>query len=106
MKKLLLISMLVGAMPLAMMAQDDDLYFVSKKKKSAVVEEAQDQFGLPKDTYYAGSNRSVDEYNRRFKSQVEQIDSVDSLREDFKLTKRMSRFDEYQLDSAYWAGYN
>ena len=73
MKKLLLISMLVGAMPLAMMAQDDDLYFVSKKKKSAVVEEAQDQFGMPKDTYYAGSNRSVDEYNRRFKSQVEQI---------------------------------
>ena len=105
MKKLLLISMLVGAMPLAMMAQDDDLYFVAKKKKSAVVEEAQDQFGLPKDTYYAGSNRSVDEYNRRFKSQVEQIDSVDSLREDFELTKRMSRFDEYQLDSAYWAGY-
>ena len=105
MKKLLLISMLVGAMPLAMMAQDDDLYFVSKKKKSAVVEEAQDQFGMPKDTYYAGSNRSVDEYNRRFKSQVEQIDSVDSLREDFQLTKRMARFDEYQLDSAYWAGY-
>ena len=105
MKKLLLISMLVGAMPLAMMAQDDDLYFVSKKKKSAVVEEAQDQFGMPKDTYYAGSNRSVDEYNRRFKSQVEQIDSVDSLREDFQLTKRMTRFDEYQLDSAYWAGY-
>ena len=105
MKKLLLISMLIGAMPLAMMAQDDDLYFVSKKKKSAVVEEAQDQFGMPKDTYYAGSNRSVDEYNRRFKSQVEQIDSVDSLREDFQLTKRMTRFDEYQLDSAYWAGY-
>ena len=105
MKKLLLISMLVGAMPLAMMAQDDDLYFVSKKKKSTVVEEAQDQFGMPKDTYYAGSNRSVDEYNRRFKSQVEQIDSVDSLREDFQLTKRMTRFDEYQLDSAYWAGY-
>ena len=48
MKKLLLISMLVGAMPLAMMAQDDDLYFVSKKKKSAAVEEAQDQFGMPK----------------------------------------------------------
>ena len=65
MKKLLLISMLVGAMPLAMMAQDDDLYFVSKKKKATVVEEAQDQFGMPKDTYYAGSNRSVDEYNRR-----------------------------------------
>ena len=77
MKKLLLISMLIGAMPLAMMAQDDDLYFVSKKKKSVVVEEAQDQFGLPKDTYYAGSNRSVDEYNRRFRSQVEQIGEAD-----------------------------
>ena len=123
MKKLLLISMLIGAMPLAMMAQDDDLYFVSKKKKSAVVEEAQDQFGLPKDTYYAGSNRSVDEYNRRFRSQVEQIgDSTkvdvinfngekgvypDSLKEDFKLTKKMTRFDDYQLsdNAAFWAGY-
>ena len=58
MKKLLLISMLVGAMPLAMMAQDDDLYFVSKKKKSAVVEEAQDQFGMPK----AGSVRHAEGY--------------------------------------------
>ena len=121
MKKLLLISMLVGAMPLAMMAQDDDLYFVSKKKKSAVVEEAQDQFGLPKDTYYAGSNRSVDEYNRRMRSQVEvigdssKVDVIDfnaekgvypdSVSEDFELTKKMSRFDDYQLDSAYWAGY-
>ena len=123
MKKLLLISMLIGAMPLAMMAQDDDLYFVSKKKKSAVVEEAQDQFGMPKDTYYAGSNRSVDEYNRRFKSQVEMIgDSSkvdvidfsaekgvypDSLSEDFKLTKKMTRFDDYRLadNAAFWAGY-
>ena len=121
MKKLVLISMLIGAMPLAMMAQDDDLYFVSSKKKSAVVEEAQDHFGLPKDTYYAGSNRDVDEYNRRLRSQVEQIgDSSkvdvidfsgekgvypDSLSEDFRLTKKMARFDEYQLDSAYWAGY-
>ena len=36
MKKLLLISMLIGAMPLSMMAQDDDLYFVPKKKKAQV----------------------------------------------------------------------
>ena len=121
MKKLVLISMLIGAMPLAMMAQDDDLYFVSKKKKSTVVEVSQDQFGLPKDTYYAGSNRDVDEYNRRYRSQVEQlgdsskVDVInfsaekgvypDSIYEDFRLTKKMARFDEYQLDSAYWAGY-
>ena len=123
MKKLVLISMLIGAMPLSMVAQDDDLYFVSKKKKSAVVEEAQDQFGMPKDTYYAGSNRSVDEYNRRMKSQVEvigdssKVDVIDfsaekgvypdSLNEDFKLTKKMTRFEDYRLadNAAFWAGY-
>ena len=32
MKKQLLISLLIGALPLGMAAQDDDLYFVSKKK--------------------------------------------------------------------------
>ena len=58
MKKLLLISMLIGTMPLAMMAQDDDLYFVSKKKKSAVVEEAQDQFGMPKDTNITAGSKA------------------------------------------------
>ena len=123
MKKLVLISMLVGAMPLAMMAQDDDLYFVSKKKKSTVVEEVHDNYGMPKDTYYAGSNRDVDEYNRRFRSQVEQIgDSSkvdvisfkgekgvypDSIKEDFKLTKKMTRFEDYRLsdNAAFWAGY-
>ena len=58
MKKLLLISMLIGAMPLAMMAQDDDLYFVAKKKKATTTEQVTDRYGMPKDTYYAGSDRS------------------------------------------------
>jgi len=106
MKKLVLISMLIGALPLSMVAQDDDLYFVSKKKKSTVVEEAHDYYGMPKDTYYAGSDRDVDEYNRRFRSQVEEVGDSSKVNEDFKLTKNMARFDEYQLDSAYWAGYN
>ena len=40
MKKLLLISMLIGTMPFSMLAQDDDLYFVPKKKsvEKSVVE--------------------------------------------------------------------
>ena len=40
MKKLLLISMLIGTMPFSILAQDDDLYFVPKKKsvEKSVVE--------------------------------------------------------------------
>ena len=72
MKKQLLISLLIGALPLGMAAQDDDLYFVSKKKS---VEKVADDYGLPRDTYYSGSNRDVDEYNRRW-SHYEQIDST------------------------------
>jgi hypothetical protein len=86
---------------------------------------AQDRFGMPKDTYYSGSDRSVDEYNRRLKSRVEVLDGdttksdiidfsaekgvyPDSLQvEDYKLTKRMSRFDDYRLadNASFWAGY-
>jgi len=118
MKKLILISLLIGALPLSMVAQDDDLYFVPKKKNS--VEKVTDNHGLPRETYYSGSNRSVDDYNRRMSTYVP-IDSAssdiidfngelgvypDSL-EDFKLTKKMERFDDYSLseNEAYWAGY-
>ena len=124
MKKLLLFSMLVIALPQTMSAQDDDLYFVPKKTTAPEV--AQDRFGMPKDTYYSGSDRSVDEYNRRFKSRVEVLDGdttkndiidfsaekgvyPDSLQiEDYKLTKRMSRFEDYRLadNAAFWAGYD
>ena len=118
MKKLILISLLIGALPLSMVAQDDDLYFVPKKKSN--VEKVADKYGLPRETYYSGSNRSVDDYNRRM-SKYEPIDSAssdiidfdgklgvypDSL-EDFNLTKKMERFDDYSLsdNEAYWAGY-
>lgn len=122
MKKLLLISMLIGAMPLAMMAQDDDLYFVPKKNKQAsLVEKVTETYNLPTDS------RMVDEYNRRMvKSSYEVIDGdttkldiidfceekgiyPDSLQnEDFKLTKKMLRFDDYDIsdNAAFWAGYN
>ena len=120
MKKLLLISMMFGALPLAMMAQDDDLYFVPKKSGEKVV----DNYGLPRDTYYSGSDRSVDEYNRRLQSSYQVIDGdstlsdvidfsaeqgvyPDSVGEDFELTRKMSRFDDYQIadNAAFWAGY-
>ena len=121
MKKLLLISLLIGALPLGMEAQDDDLYFVPKKKS---VNTVGDDWSQGRQVYYSGSDRSVDEYNRRG-SYYEVIggDSTatdiidfsaekgvypDSLTaEDFKLAKRMNRFEDYELreDSAYWAGY-
>ena len=109
MKKLLLISMLAGALPLALMAQDDDLYFMPAKK--TVAEASTDRYGMPKDTYYCGSDRSVDEYNRRLESKVEVLDSISTdttaIDDDYKLTKRMSRFDDYRLsdNAAFWAGY-
>ena len=73
MKKLVLLSVLLGAMPITMMAQDDDLYFVPTKEN--VAKEAE-KYGMPTDTYYAGSTRSADEYNRRAWSRVAPIDSA------------------------------
>ena len=95
MKKLLLISMLVGAMPLAMMAQDDDLYFVPKKKK--VVEHTEKQYPLANDTL---KNDVID-------FTAEKGVYPDSVSEDFKITKQMMRFDDYRLadNEAFWAGY-
>lgn len=52
----------------------DDLYFVPSKKS---VDKSEAEFGMPRNTYYSGSRRSVDEYNRhRMRSHVETIDSA------------------------------
>ena len=121
MKKLVLLSVLLGAMPITMMAQDDDLYFVPTKEN--VAKEAE-KYGMPTDTYYSGSNRSTDEYNRRRAwSHVAPIDSagndiIDFSAErgvypdsaysdvsDYTYTRRMSRFDDYTPSEAYWEGY-
>lgn len=131
MKKTLILFALVAAMPLTMNAQDD-MYFVPTKKN---VEKSKKNFGMPKDTYYSGSNRSIDDYNRRNRtecwegdlcngSQVVAIDSLgneiatakvknrkarrDSLMndDDFKYTRRMEMWDGYQCSNAYWHGYN
>lgn len=126
MKKFFLVSVLMGVLPLSMMAQTDDLYFVPKKKsaKQTSVNPRTSQ-----NVYYSGSDRHVDEYNRRGSSyeviggdtindiidfsavqgvypDTIQADSL--MTEDFELTRRMQRFDDYNLsaNAAFWAGYN
>lgn len=121
MKKFFLISILFGVMPLSMVAQTDDLYFVPKKKvKKATVENTVPE----QETYYSGSNRTVEEYNR-LESKYEVLDDdstksdiidfsaekgvyPDSLEtEDYAITKKLQRFDDYDIadNVAFWAGY-
>lgn len=121
MKKLILLT-LVSAFSLSLMAQDDDMYFVPTKEN--VAKEAR-KYGMPQNVYYSGSNRSVDDYNRRaqFSSPVDSTGSdiidfsavrgvyPDSAysqpveNDDYALTRRMSRFDDYTPSEAYWDGY-
>ncbi len=121
MKKLILLT-LVSAFSLSLMAQDDDMYFVPTKEN--VAKEAR-KYGMPQNVYYSGSNRSVDDYNRRaqFSSSIDSTgnDIIDfsAVRgvypdsaysqpvenDDYALTRRMSRFDDYTPSEAYWDGY-
>lgn len=121
MKKLIMFLLMSVALPLSMMAQDDDMYYVPTKENKAKEAES---YGMPTRTYYAGSTRSVDEYNRRMMVGVNQTDSVgndiidfsavrgvypDSVYNesdsDYELTRRMTRFDDYTPSQAYWDGY-
>lgn len=78
MKKLFLLLALTGLMSTPIWAQDDDLYFSpSKESKNAEPTEAAPAKAA-EPTYYCGSDRDVDEYNRRvrFRSSVQDIDSL------------------------------
>lgn len=116
MKKWTFLLIMLGAMPLSMVAQDDDMYFVPSKENIAKEKASR---GLPADTYYSGSNRSVDEYNCRGSSyEVLPADTGDIISfsavegvypdstADFALTRQMSRWDGYEPSDAYWQGYN
>ena len=114
MKKLILLT-IVSAFSLSLMAQDDEENVAKEAKK----------YGMPQNTYYSGSNRSVDEYNRRaqFSYPVDSTgndiidfsavrgvypDSISGStaeNDDYKLTRQMSRFDDYTPSEAYWDGY-
>ena len=131
MRKTLILSALAAMLPLTMNAQDD-MYFVPTKKN---VEKNKSDYGMPKDTYYSGSKRSIDEYNRRNRtecweeqlkdgSQVVAIDSLGNeiatvnvkkkksrrdstyVDDDYAYTRRMARWDGYECNNAYWQGYN
>lgn len=120
MRNILLAFVFAGIMPVVSFAQDDDMYFVPKKEKGVIVS---NDYGMSGSTYYSGSNRSVDEYNRRFFSKVEPLDSasgdtiyfdgqagvypdtVYNPENDYTYTRKMSRFDDYSWTDPYWAGF-
>lgn len=127
MKKIVIITLMTLVLPNTISAQDD-MYFVPTKEN---VKKNSEKYGMPKDTYYCGSSRDVDEYNRRLRSKVEIIsndtatndttaydvisfDAVkgkypDSLStvtgDDYKCTRSLSRWDDYDCRNAYWHGY-
>ncbi len=133
MKKLILSALLFGAVSLGVMAQDD-VYFTPSKsvKKSMSSYEVINDSPAP----LSGSNRDVDEYNRRGKSSsyfkkigtdslgndiiefhTSAEDITDTLAvypgtkvefeldDDYKYSRRLSRFDDYYLFSPWLYGY-
>lgn len=82
MKRWILLAVLMTALPLGTMAQDD-LYFTPSKREKGKVETSRETYSDGRPTYYSGSNRDVDEYNRRgsFGSYYQKIGS-DSLGND------------------------
>ncbi len=101
MRKSVLLTILMAAVPLVSMAQDDDLYFNPKqeaKKEAALREQRAQAYARQRarrdsiySLYWSGSPRSVDDYNRngRIFSQYQNI-STDSLGNDiitFRLDK-------------------
>ncbi len=110
MKKVFLLSALVAFLPLSMQAQDDDMYFVPKKKAPRQIQSSYTNISSY-DTYYSGSTRDVDEYNRmgpgyQYGSGNSSDVIPDSLSENYKLTRRMSRWEGYTPAEAYWEGYD
>lgn len=115
----MLLTLLIGMLPLLMMAQDD-MYFVTGRQKAAKNSEPRSSYVSVPETYYSGSSRSVDEYNRRGGSSYEvlpvdtgdiisfaPVEGVypDSLL-DFKATRELTRWDGYTPSQAYWEGYS
>ena len=130
MKKWMFFSLVFALMPLSLMAQDDDdMYFASSKKVKAKAKaeeqaraQARERFRQVREseipTYYAGSKRSVDEYNRMGSSyetlpaDTGDIISFDPIQgvypdsvSDFQLTQKMVQYDDYVPGDNYWAGY-
>lgn len=128
MKRAVLLSVLLGTMPLLSMAQDDLYFTPSKAEQSAYQQHKMEEDGP---AFYSGIGKSSDEYNRRGQYNYKKI-GVDSLGndifmshvstlhgdsvvldtiyggftrkyegtdDDFAYSRRMSRFD------GFWGGY-
>ncbi|UKK49576.1 hypothetical protein L6475_06495 [Prevotella sp. E9-3] len=125
MKRYILLFVMMGTTMLSSLAQDD-MYYVPKKKSTSAST-------LPRQVYYSGSNRNVDEYNRMGRKQMNgssyQVIAGDSTMQDvitftpvegvypdsatsvstendFQLTRNMARWDGYTPTDAYWEGYD
>lgn len=114
MRKSVLLTILMAAVPLVSMAQDDDLYFNPKqeaKKEAALREQRAQAYARQRARrdsiyalYWSGSDRTVDDYNRngRILSQYQDI-ATDSLGNDiitFRLDKGV-RPDSIYDDAAF-----
>lgn len=124
MKKWILMLAMTFVLPFSVAAQDDDMYFVPSKR-SVEKRTVPTQIERRLSDYYPGSNRDIDEYNRRSYYQVLPADSANDIivfqpekgvypdsdsiavdAEDFQLTRRMARYDGYEPGNSFWEGYN
>lgn len=106
MKKLFILALLFGTVPMAMCAQDD-MYFTPKKvaKEKKVVPQNQDA-SLP--DYYSGSNRDVDEYNRhgRFWSHYQVLGTDSTGNDIIKMSKGVGVYpDSTYIDTTFLGKY-
>lgn len=108
MKKLILFAALFGALPLQMMAQDDDMYYVPSKKHVSTSKVTPQSKSKQTGDYYIGTTRDVDEYNRHGKywSHVQKI-GTDSLGNDIvQLTEGRGVYpDSAYVDTTFLAKY-
>lgn len=101
MKRLVLLSIMVSALPLTILAQDDDMYFVPTKKN---VQKSKDEYYRHNSYYEPIANDSPGNDIIDFNNEIGVY--PDSLSEDFALTRQMSRWDGYTPSDAYWEGYD
>ena len=129
MKKLILLTVFAGMLPVAIQAQDDDLYFTPKKGAERVNTQQSVPQSQDAPAYY-GSSRDVDEYNRRPMHSTYEVIGTDSLgndiiefhsgaedstkifkapeyddESDYAYSRRMSRFDDFYWYDPWFDGY-
>ena len=98
MKRAVLLSVLLGAMPLLSMAQDD-LYFTPSKAEQSAYQQKRTEEDRP--VYYSGIGKSSDEYNRRGQYSYKKI-GVDSLGNDIFMSRISTLHgDSVVLDTVY-----